>query len=98
MSQYADLVRTPPSFKVVDNASELRIKTVSCMCNNEHNLRLKKNSDGEFMLNGCGSHLGNWQMKCQPYEIEWAADEGDWAKVIQMINTGTSRVREVVSR
>jgi len=98
MDKYTDLVRTQPSFKVVDNASELRIKTVSCMCDNEHNLLLKKDNRGNFMLNGCGNAFSNWQMKHQPYEIEWAADKGDWAKVIQMINTGTSRVSEVVSR
>jgi hypothetical protein len=34
----------------------------------------------------------------KPFEIEWAADEGDWIRVKNMINSGTIKVEKIISR
>lgn len=68
------------------------------MCDNVGYLRFKKNSDGEFRLDGMGYAISNWQMKHPKHEIEWEADENMWGGVIAMINSGTSVIEEVKSR
>ncbi len=79
-------------------AKEVIFKTVSCMCDNVHYLRFKKNSDGEFKIDGMGFSISNWQMKHPKHEIEWEADENEWGGVIAMINSGTEVIEEVKSR
>ena len=95
---YRVLVDNPPKLTIKENPREVIFTTISAMCDNVHVLSLKKNSDGEFRLNGNGHALSNWQMKHDRYDIEWAADEGEWNKVVDMINTGTSVVGSVRSR
>ena len=68
------------------------------MCDNVGNLRFKKNSEGEFKLDGMGFAISNWQMKYQKHEIEWKADENMWDEVIKMINSGTSIIESVMNR
>ena len=65
---------------------------------NERFLQFKKNEDGDFVLRGKGNSLSNWQFKHAVHEIEWKADEQDWAEVVRMIHTGTHKVIAVVSR
>ena len=47
---------------------------------------------------GGGFATSNWQMIHPKHEVEWTADEEKWDDVIRMINTGTTKVCEVVSR
>jgi hypothetical protein len=68
------------------------------MCDNVHYLRFKKNSDGEFKMDGMGFSISNWQMKHPKHDIEWEADENEWGGVIAMINSGTEVIEEVKSR
>jgi hypothetical protein len=98
MSIYRTLRQNPPNLKVKENAKEIYLHTVSCMCDNKHKLRLKKNESGEFKLSGCGFALSNWHMEYDKYEIEWAADENRWDTVISMINSGTEVIEKIVSR
>ena len=97
-NEYRKLVNQPPELKVVDNAREVILTTISCMCDNVEPLRFKKNGAGDFKLSGMGFALSNWQFKYPVYEIEWVADEGNWSKVFAMINSGTSAIKEVRSR
>ena len=96
--KYHELLVNPPMLEVKENARELIIETISCMCDNRHLLKLKKNKEGEFKLYGSGSAISNWQMKHDQYEIEWSADEGNWNEVFAMINTGTEKINSVKSR
>ena len=48
MSKYQELLQNPPRLTVKKEAREVIIKTVSCMCDNVHYLKLKKNSEGDF--------------------------------------------------
>ena len=48
MSKYQELLQNPPRLTVKKGAREVIIKTVSCMCDNVHYLKLKKNSEGDF--------------------------------------------------
>jgi hypothetical protein len=98
MSKYQALRITPPKLKVVKNSREVVITTISCMCDNIHYLTLKKNSDGDFKLDGGGFSLTNWQMKYPKHDIEWEADAENWTKVFEMINSGTEAISEVKSR
>lgn len=97
-SKYRDLRQNPPKLKVKENARELIITTVSCMCDNIHYLSLKKNGGGDFKLDGGRFSLSNWQMNYPQHKIEWAADEGRWNDVFEMINSGTEAISEVESR
>jgi hypothetical protein len=94
----------PPTLTVKENAREVILEMVSVMCDNRSLLKFKKNKDGEFRLNspprdgGCGPALSNYQFKHAIYDIEWAADEGDWERVFIMINSGTELIESVKSR
>jgi len=98
MSKYRELHQNPPKLVIGEGVREVIFKTVSCMCDNIHYLRFKKNDEGDFKMDGKGSSLSNWQMKHTSHEIEWKADENKWEEVIKMINTGTSKIESVVSR
>lgn len=98
MSKYVTLRHNPPKFTVEKNARELVITTVSCMCDNIHYLKLKKNADGDFKLNTVTFAFSNWQMAYPKHKIEWAADEGNWDEVFEMINSGVEAISEVESR
>ena len=54
MSKYRELRLNAPKLTIKEGAKEVIFKTVSCMCDNVHYLRFKKNSDGEFKLDGMG--------------------------------------------
>jgi hypothetical protein len=95
---YQTLTNHPPKLVIKADAREVIFTIISCMCNNKHTLKLSKNADGDFRLNGMGFSLSNYQMRFTPQEIEWKADEKDWREVIRMINTGTSVIATVVSR
>ena len=84
--------------EIKKNPRELMIHTVASMCNNKHILSLKKNSDGEFKMSGRGYSLSNFGFKSPVYEIEWAADEGNWSEVIDIINSGYQRIHKIKSR
>jgi hypothetical protein len=84
--------------QIKKDSKEVIFGTVSCMCDNKHTLRFKKNESGEFRLSSGRFSLSNWQMKHDYYELTWAADEQNWEEVIRMINTGTENVYEVRSR
>lgn len=98
MSKYSSLRQNPPKLSVKENAREVIITTISCMCDNVHYLTLKKNSEGDFVLHRHGHAYSNWQMKYPQHDIEWAADEGNWNQVFRMINSGTSAISEIKSR
>jgi hypothetical protein len=98
MSKFIELRQNAPKLTIKEGAREVIFKTVSCMCDNVHHLRFKKNSDGDFKLDGNGFSLSNWQMKNEKHEIEWEADEGGWDEVIAMINSGTAAIESVISR
>jgi len=98
MSKYSQLLNNPPQLSIKGNAKEVIFTTISCMCDNVGYLRFKKNSEGDFKLDGNGFAVSNWQMKNEKHEIEWTADEEGWDEVIKMINSGTSAIESVISR
>ena len=98
MKKYSQLLNNPPQLSIKGNAKEVIFTTISCMCDNVGYLRFKKNSEGDFKLDGNGFAVSNWQMKNEKHEIEWTADEENWNEVIKMINTGTSQIESVMSR
>jgi len=95
---YTQVKNNPPQLQIKAGAKEVIFTCVSCMCDNISYLRFKKNEEGEFKIDGRGLHTSNWQMKHPKHEVEWTADEEKWDDVIRMINTGTTKVCEVVSR
>jgi hypothetical protein len=98
MSKFKELRLNAPKLTIKEGAREVIFKTVSCMCDNVHHITFKKNSDGDFKLDGNGFSLSNWQMKNEKHEIEWTADEEGWDEVIAMINSGTAAIESVISR
>ena len=49
-------------------------------------------------MSGNGYALSNFGFKSPVYEIEWAADEGNWSEVIDIINSGYQRIHKIKSR
>ena len=83
---------------IVENAREIQIHTVAGMCDNKHRLTLKKNADGDFKLSRNGHAYSNFGIPYDQYELEWAADKGNFAAVFKMINAGFQVVEQVKSR
>jgi hypothetical protein len=98
MSKYQELRLNPPKLTIKDGAREVIFKTVSCVCDNIYYITFKKNSDGDFKMDGGKFALGNFQLKHPIHEIEWEADENEWSRVIAMINSGIEVIEEVKSR
>jgi len=98
MSKFRELRLNAPKLTIKEGAREVIFKTISCMCDNVGHLRFKKNSDGDFKLDGNGFAVSNWQMKYGKHEIEWTADHEGWDEVIRMINSGTAVIESVISR
>jgi len=98
MSKYRDLIDFPPKLEVKENAREVVINLVSCMCDNRGKITLKKNDDGDFKLNSHGNSYRNFQIKFDRDDIEWEADDSEWDNVFGMINSGTSTIDNIKSR
>ena len=84
--------------QIVQNPREVIFHTVASMCDNKYKFRFKKNAEGDFNLTCNGFAYSNFGIKGNKYELEWAADEGNFFNVIQMINSGYQVVEKVVSR
>ena len=103
-SIYRSLMNKPAPSVEKEVKKEILIEMVSCMCDNRSLIVLKKNNEGDFKMNtrsrtgGFPPALSNFQMKFPIYDIEWAADEGDWKEVFRMINSGTALVESVRAR
>lgn len=98
ITKYSTLKQNPPKLTIKQGAKEVIFTTISCMCDNVHYLKFKKNEEGEFKMSGNGHSISNWQMKHPTHEIEWEADNNEWGGVIAMINSGTEVVESVISR
>ena len=83
---------------IVENPREVIFHTVAGMCDNKHMFKFKKNAEGDFNLTCNGFAYSNFGIKNNKYELEWAADEGNFFNVIQMINSGYQVVEEIASR
>ncbi len=97
-TQYMELTRNPPTVDVKKDAREVVINIVSVMCDNPKKMTFKKNDEGDFKLSCHGDAYSNFQIKYDKDELEWAADEGQWNKVVKMINSGTTVVKKLRSR
>ena len=98
MSQFQALRRNPPVITIKEGAREVIFALVSAMCDNKSTLALRKNESGDFRADLISESFSNMQCKHDKIDLEWAADEGNWAEVIKMINTGTRVVQSVRSR
>ena len=98
MSKYSELRNNPPKLEVKENAREVVINLISCMCDNKHKWTIKKNSEGDFKISTHGQAFSNFQTKFDKDEIEWEADDSNWDEVFNMINSGTSKIEKLRSR
>lgn len=95
---YRQLRQNPPTLNVKDGAREVIVNLISVMCDNRKKVSFKKGADGDFVLRTHGDAFSNFQMKCDVDDLTWAADEGNWAEVFDLINTGTVAIHDVKSR
>jgi len=98
MSKYNELLKNAPKLTVKKGAREVVINLISCMCDNKYIWTIKKNNEGDFKISTHGYAFDNFQTKYERNEIEWTADESNWEKVFDMINSGTSRIESIRSR
>ncbi len=99
-SLYHELIVNPPVIKVdVESPREVHFATISCMCDNKGKISFYRNDNGSYRMTGNGFALSNWQMK-DDYHTDccWAAEDGEWDKVANIINTGTTKVQSVKYR
>ena len=83
---------------IVENPKEVIFHTVAGMCDNKNMFRFKKDTSGEFKLSCGGFAYSNFGISNHKYELEWAADKGDFLNIIKMINSGFQVVEEGRSR
>ena len=98
MEKYRELLNNPPKLEVKENAREVVINLISCMCDNKHKITIKKNNDGDFKLNSHRDAYSNFQIKFDKDDIEWQADDNNWNDVFRMINSGTQLIDNIKSR
>ena len=100
MSTYLELKQNPPVIKVdKENPREVHFAVVSCMCDNKHKLSFKRREDGSYAVTGNGEAISNFQMVGDVItDLEWAAEDGDWDKIVKIINSGTILVESVKYR
>ena len=98
MSRFGELLREPPVLMVKGNPREIKIDLVSATCDNRYRWTVKKDKDGDWKINTGKFAYSNFQTKHGRDDIEWIADEGNWNKVFDMINTGTSRIEAIKYR
>ena len=100
MSTYRELVHQSVDTKCIKkDAKEVIFNLVSCMCNNKYQLKVKKNDNGEFRVSMGRHSVGNLQMSGDfNTDITWAADDGDWTKVVRTIRSGTAAIESIRSR
>ena len=70
MSKYVELLNNPPTLEVKENAREVVINLISCMCDNKHKWTIKKNSEGDFKISTHGFAFSNFQTKFDKDEID----------------------------
>jgi len=97
-SEYLRLKSAPPVLTVKEDAKDVRVKWISVMCDNEYEISFRKNDDGNFEMSGGRFSLLNFQFVYPSSDMEWAADEGNWKEVFNMMNTGTGAIQSVKSR
>jgi hypothetical protein len=95
MSIYLSLRKDPPKLEVKENAREIIITFVSCMCDNVSHMYLKKDQSGDFKLRTDRNAFSNWQLKYYRHDVEWSADERDWDEVFKQLNSGTSAIQKI---
>jgi len=98
MSKYRELLTKPPVLEVYGKPREMKIDLVSAMCDNRYRWTIKENEDGDYKINTSPFAYGNFQIEHGKDDIEWIADEGEWEKVFDMINTGTSKIESIKYR
>tara|TARA_R110002096_G_scaffold306639_3_gene501273 strand:- start:281 stop:544 length:264 start_codon:yes stop_codon:yes gene_type:complete len=65
---------------------------------NPYRWTFKKNEDGDYKINTHGYAYSNFQCDYFKDDIEWEADEGNWHRVVEMINSGVKTVIAIKSR
>lgn len=99
MSLYETTKNNPIKIDIKKDAKDVVLELVSVMCDNKYTLRLKRNSSGEFKLHTCGQAYSNFQIRDHSkIDIEWLADDGDWNSVVNVVNSGTSKVYQIKQR
>jgi hypothetical protein len=98
MSKYSELLKNPPKHKIEGKPREIKIDLVSCTCDNRYRWTIKKNEEGDYKIFTHGWAYSNWQIHHGKDDIEWVADEGNWNRVIEMINEGTSLIESIKYR
>lgn len=85
------------------NPKQLILTTISCMCDNLSYVKITRNKEDEVSIrsynNSCNLCLSNLQMK-DDYrtDLEWAFLDNEFDKIVEIINSGTSKVESLRAR
>jgi len=97
MSKYRELVANPPKITVdKESPREVIFYLVSCMCDNKHKITFRKKENGEYSVSAGNQAMSNFQMKGDyATDLRWFAEDNEWNKVVDVINSGTEVVEAV---
>lgn len=102
ISLYNQLRRNPPQIKLKGELNKIIINMVSCMCNNKSQIIIMKKDNiysiWSTLSSGMGYAMSNYGMKHTTSDIIWEAEDHNWDKVIEMINSGTSVIESIKAR
>ena len=107
--QSGDLIQLPTTEEVLEGAAPQdpagavdgnpeTYAVLPSSSNNRYRWTIKQNEDGDYKIFTHGFAYSNWQIKDRKDDIEWVADEGNWDKVFEMINSGTSTIESIKYR
>lgn len=100
---YQELKKNPPKLNLPSKKETKFIKDVvfdlrSCG-DNRYRFTFKKSEAGEFRMYTHGFSFSNFQIKdCYMSDLEWLADDGDWLKIVEYINSGVQKVEKIKYR
>jgi len=97
MSRYRELMENPPKISIDEESpKEVIFYLVSCMCDNKYKITFKKKDNGEYSISAGVHSLKNFRMKGDYYtDLRWCAEDNEWDKVVNIINSGTEVVESV---
>jgi len=92
MRKYKELVNNPPEISVPKVCREVIFGVVFEIGDITNLIRFKKNVEGDFVISGGGLLFKNYRGNYERFELEWAADEGEWDYVMRLINSGPMQI------
>jgi len=95
MSKYQELLQKPVQNNIVGTPKKVLIDLISCMCDNHYQLTFELNENGTYSVLTHGQAFSNHQMNCTKADLIWEAEDKNWNRVVEMINSGVVKISQI---